>query len=212
MSETNSRNSQWDDLVLGALAGKVSETIEIARSKKALVEVTAGTLYFPVLFEEIEVGGIFIGSGRFVVDAIVETRQGAIGKSHDYSWDGSLLILSSGGEWTPPSVKLVQDKDLKSYHLKTTDEAKERATQILDRFTESKFGWFSESYIRRGKGWRVTILDKERGVTHLIAKQTRLIMKHSDTKIVLDGNRLLQKQGERKIVVASRWGPIVRVS
>jgi hypothetical protein len=200
-----------NDLILGALAGKVSETSEIAKSTKSLIRVEPGTLYFPVISDAKEIGGVFLGKGQFIVDAIVETRKGAFGSSIEHPWDGSLLILGKAGEWTPPSVIPAKDKDFKTYDFKSEEEARNRAKQILDGYINRDFCWKDRILPWPPRGWMVSILDTTRGPTHIIAKDSHLIFKDSEAKIVLSGNHLVEKRGRKKTVVTGRWGPIIRI-
>ncbi len=211
MTENKRRTRNTNDLILGALAGMVSETSEIAKSTKSLIRVDSGTLYFPVISDEVEIGGVFLGKGQFIVDAIVETRQGAFGNSIEHSWDGSLLLLGKAGEWTPPSVSPVKEKDLKSYDFNSEEEARTRAKQILDGYSNREFCWEDRILPWPPRGWMVTILDTTRGPTHIIAKGSHLLFKDSEVKLVLSGNHLVEKRGRKKTVVAGRWGPIVRM-
>jgi len=75
MGEDKSHIRMKNELALGDLTGKVSKDSNIAQSEKALVNVDSGTLYFPVLLDETAVGGIFLGSGQFIVEAVYTFEQ-----------------------------------------------------------------------------------------------------------------------------------------
>ena len=132
MNSTFKSYPNKNDLVLGALAGKVVDPTDIARTEKALINVNNGTLYFPVLYKGVEIVGIFLGTGQVLVDAIVNTKRGALGKSHEFLWNGSLLLFTEDGKWSPPSVATVKDKELKAFHLESPENALKRAQQIFE--------------------------------------------------------------------------------
>jgi hypothetical protein len=162
------RTSHEGRLVLGTLAGQVTEIWEVARSEKALIQIDPGTLYFPIFSQGKEVGGVFIGSGYYLVDAIAETRRGAVGKSIEYSWNGSLLVLTLDGDWSPPQVSEIRKGDLKRLYIESEGEANWRAQQILERFgNPSDESW----HFRPGRrqGWIATILDIHQGKTQLVS-------------------------------------------
>lgn len=232
-STSSNGDSEDNKVVLGALAGRVARPWEVARSEKALVEVDAGSLYFPVLRGGVEVGGVFLGSGRFVVDAIVETKRGAYGESKEFSWKGSLLLMASeSGEWSPPPVEPASEKDLWGNYLNSVEEAQERAQQVLKRFggdfaprigglwcwcgwgagvsagLEWVPGWGST---RRRRGWRATILDLYHGKTHLLASGKRLAMDWAGTKLVIHGNRMVKVSRRRKVLIVGRRGFALRL-
>lgn len=211
MSPNFSLNYRNKDLVLGALAGRVKQPTDLAQSEKALLSVNEGSLYFPIFHRNIEVGGIFIGLGQVIVDAIVETKRGAIGQSREFLWNGSLFILSEDGYWSPPETTPVKDKHLKEYLLESVDEAQERAQGIYDRFFEQNRNWLYETFIQRHRGWIAQIFDRQHGKCSFIASDDRLVVTIADWKVVLSGNKLVEKHGRKKVVVAGRGGTIIRL-
>jgi hypothetical protein len=196
--------------VLGALAGRVTNPTDIARSEKALLGVNEGTLYFPIFYQNHEVGGIFIGYGQMIADAIVETTRGALGKSYEFFWNGSLLLISEDGEWSPPSTGPVRKGDLNEFLLSSEEEAQERAQSIFERFVHHNRSWITGTFIRRNRGWIATILDTQRGKCHIIASDDRFVLKIGQLRVVLTGNKLVHKEGRKKVLVAGRGGPIIR--
>lgn len=210
MSSSFSHSYRNKSLVLGALAGRVTEPTDIARTEKALINVNAGSLYFPILYEGVEIGSICIGTGQVIVDAIVETKRGAIGQSHEFLWNGSLIILTEDGKWSPPSVASIKEKELKTFHLESTEEAHQQAQQILDQFMNRNTCWFTDTFIQKHKGWIVTIYDEEHGKCGIIASEDRLVFKMGETKIIIHGNKLVESIGRRKVLVAGPHGRIVR--
>jgi hypothetical protein len=207
--------SDWyrrdDDLVLGALAGKVAESSEIARSEKALVQVDAETLYFPVLRVGVEVGGVFFGTGRYIVDAIVETREGAVGQSQDASWNGSLLLLSAAGEWSPPTVDAASEKDVRRQYLESPEDAFDRAREILRRFANQQFPRFACVSTHQSSGWKATILDKRVGKASIVANGDRVVVANAKVSLVIKGNHLVKTQGRHKVLVVGHRGTAIRI-
>jgi hypothetical protein len=210
MSSSSTWGYHTRGLVLGAFAGKVTQPSDIASTEKALISVNEGSLYFPIFFKNTEVGGVFIGLGQAIVDAIVDTRRGALGQSHEFLWNGSLLLLSENGDWRPPSTSPVKEKELKAFLLDSFDEAQERAQMIFDRFINQNRNWFSDIFIQRHRGWLATILDKQRGKCSIIASDDRLVVKMGELKIIIHGNNFVKKEGHKKVVVAGRGGPLIR--
>ncbi|MFX1362546.1 MAG: hypothetical protein ACFE7A_03750 [Promethearchaeota archaeon] len=197
-------------LVLGDLTGKVSNDSKIAQSEKALVNVESGALYFPVLLDETIAGGIFLGSGHFIVDAIIETGAGAVGKSEEHKWDGNLLLLDQGGMWSAPNTEPFKHTDLKIHNLESAEKARERAQKVLNRFSFEGRSWASDFFESKKEGWIVNIIDKENKESRLVAKRDRLVMTHEGIKLVIKGNKLVRK-GNKKILVVGEEGNIVRV-
>jgi hypothetical protein len=211
LSTSSSRRNRDTDLVLGALAGKVDATTEIARTEKALVQVDSGALYFPIIRNNVELGGIFFGSGQLIVDAIVETNRGAVGQSQELEWNGSLLLLSLSAEWVPPSVLPASDKDLGDHNLDSREAAEEKARQLFDQYLDERSSWSGEIFTSRGKGWCVIILDKKQGKISIVASRDRLAMKQSDSCLVIKGNCMVKKDGHSKLIITGKRGHILRL-
>jgi len=100
---------------------------------------------------------------------------------------------------------------LKEYLLESVDEAQERAQGIFDRFFEHNRDWFDETFIQRRRGWVAQIFDRQRGKCALIASGDRIVLKIADWKVVLSGNKLIEKDGRKKVVVAGRGGTVIRL-
>ncbi|MFX1562591.1 MAG: hypothetical protein ACFFDP_04715 [Promethearchaeota archaeon] len=211
MSSSSSKRKHEGDLVLGALAGKVDATAEIARTEKALVQVDSGTLYFPVIRAGVEVGGVFFGSGQVIIDAIVETRRGAIGQSKELVWDGSLFLLSTSAEWVPPSILPVGDKELRSHNLDSKEAAEERAQQLFARYLDEGNSWVDDVFVLRRKGWCIIILDKNEGKTRILASRDRIVLNRSDASLIIKGNHMVETEGKSKVIVSGRRGYVFRI-
>ncbi|MFX1539971.1 MAG: hypothetical protein ACFFBX_04255 [Promethearchaeota archaeon] len=210
MSSSSTWGYRTKDLVLGALAGKVTQPSDIAQSEKALLSVNEGSLYFPIFFQNTEVGGVFIGFGQAIIDAIVDTKRGALGQSHEFLWNGSLLLLSEDGDWKPPITSPVKEKDVKVFLLSSLEEAQERAQMIFDRFLNYNRNWCSDTFIQRHRGWLATILDRQRGKCSIITSDNRLVVKMGELKVIIHGNNFVKTEGRKKVVVAGRGGPLIR--
>jgi hypothetical protein len=210
MSSSSPWSHQKQELVLGALAGKVTHPADVAHSDKALLSVNEASLYFPLFYQTREVGGVFIGSGQAIIDAIAETLRGAVGQSYEFHWNGSLLLFSEDGDWTPPTTSPANERDIKVFLLESAEEAYHRAQEIFNRFFTQHRNWFTDTFIQRNHGWIATILDTQYGKCGIIASEDRLIFKKGDLKVVLSGSKLVQTEGHKKVFVAGRAGKIVR--
>ncbi len=211
MSTSPNEKENKSELVLGALAGKVDAMAEIARTEKALIQVDSGSLYFPIIRASVEVGGVFIGSGKVIVDAIVETKRGAIGKSQELIWSGSLILFSMSVEWVPPSILPVSNKDLELHQLKSKDEATEQAQQIFERNLTEASSRFDDFFVLKRHGWCVIILDREMGKIHILASKDRIVMKHPNSSLIIKGNRMVRKDGHKKLIITGQRGHILRI-
>jgi len=59
---------------------KSDDAFTLYRADKASVEIGKNTFAVPVKVEDKRAGYVFLGQGKLLVDAIVETEEGAFGK------------------------------------------------------------------------------------------------------------------------------------
>ena len=71
------------DYRLGATISKISEDTSLWKSEKGVVKIQKNTLAIPITLEDEEKGYIFHGHGKLLLDTIVETEKGAIGRYLD---------------------------------------------------------------------------------------------------------------------------------
>lgn len=59
---------------------KIVEDATLLKNERCIVDALEGTLALPILIDEKVRGYVFHGTGKLVVDSIIETRKGAVGK------------------------------------------------------------------------------------------------------------------------------------
>ena len=82
---------------------------------------------------------------------------------------------------------------------------------IFDRFFEHNRNWLDETFIQRRRGFVAQIFDRQHGKCGIIASDDRLVLRIADWKVVLSGNKLIEKYGRKKVVVAGRGGTVIRL-
>lgn len=86
---------RWRGYELDGEILKSNGDLTLCRSDKVLVEANKGSLVLIVKDEERKVGYVFIGRGRLLADAIVETERGAFGKTIDQELTEPFLMLGN---------------------------------------------------------------------------------------------------------------------
>lgn len=72
---------------------KVSKEVQLLQTERGIVELGENALAVLIMLDEIPMGYVFHGQGRLLIDAIVETREGAVGKSVDRELNEPFLML-----------------------------------------------------------------------------------------------------------------------
>jgi len=84
------------DVDLGNNIYKVYQETTLIRNSKCLITIQEGTLAAPLYVRDKPAGYVFHGMGRFGLDAIVETRQGALGKPIAKELGDPFLMFARG--------------------------------------------------------------------------------------------------------------------
>ena len=70
-----------------------TEDLDLISHEKALVKMDAGCVWVYLLEEGVRVGAAFVGPSRYAVDAIAETKLGAMGESVSGALEGIQLYI-----------------------------------------------------------------------------------------------------------------------
>jgi len=84
------------DVGLGNDVYKVTQETTLIRNSKCLVTVQEGTLAAPLYVRDKPAGYVFHGAGQFSLDAIIETRRGALGKPIAKELGDPFIMLARG--------------------------------------------------------------------------------------------------------------------
>jgi hypothetical protein len=89
---------RWRDYELGGEVLRSNGDLTLCRSDKVLVEASKAALVMAVKDKGRTVGYVFIGQGKLLVDAIVETERGAFGKTIDRELTEPFLMFGNAEE------------------------------------------------------------------------------------------------------------------
>lgn len=181
------------------------EAFTLYRVEKASVEIEKNTLAVPIKVEGEKVGYVFVGQGKLVVDAIVETEEGAFGKPIERALSEPFLMLGNT-EQTSQHFSSANHDDLKKAAV---DERTllDGAQRLLDRFS-FKSTAHGHADLCNHSGWIFAFSNGENALDHLVSKGSELVYNAKDMSFVSKGNKSILRSSGR--VVLSRHGkPIV---
>lgn len=177
------------------------EAFTLYRVEKASVEIEKHTFAVPIKVEEEKVGYVFVGQGKLVVDAIVETEEGAFGKPIKRALSEPFLMLGNT-EQTSQHFSPASYDDLKRGAV---DERTvlDGAQELLDRFS-SKSAVHGRADLCNHSGWIFAFSNGENALDHLVSKGSELVYNDKDLSFVSKGNKSILRSSGR--VVLSRHG------
>jgi len=88
----------WEDYELGSTISRTNEDITLWQTEKGIIEISKSTLAVPIKLDDQRKGYVFHGQGKLLLDAIVETEEGAVGKSVEKELNEPFLMLGDTEE------------------------------------------------------------------------------------------------------------------
>jgi hypothetical protein len=101
----------WQDYQLGDTILKTSEDKTLWQTEKGVVRIRKNTLVLPIRLDDQRKGYVFHGNGELLLDAIVETEEGALGKPVEKDVNRPFLLLGAK-EDSLQSLDRAQREDL----------------------------------------------------------------------------------------------------
>lgn len=117
---------------LGEVPLKTVEDITLLQNERCLTKVFKDTLCLPILVEEETTGYIFHGTGQLMIDSIVETKRGAVGKPTIKDLKQPFIILGNT-EKIENNLVSADSTDLNKLGYKGIEGYVEMADRLCER-------------------------------------------------------------------------------
>ncbi len=168
--------------------------LKLWETEKGLVEVAEGTLALEILVGEQRRGYVFHGAGKLILDAIVETDAGAIGKPVEKELNQPFLMLGNGEEMRD-SLDSAGEEDLKNKGYLSLEEFAQRAEGLLDRFPRKRL--IGCGCLGSQSGSIFLFQSESDKPDLLLLRGSRLVYKSSGTMFALSGRHVVLKGHDR---------------
>jgi hypothetical protein len=191
---------ELDDTIL-----KSNESLFLFRSDTASVEISKETFALPVKVKSEIVGYVFSGQGKLLVDAIVETEEGALGKPIQRALNEPFLMLGDTREISQ-HFSPAKDDDLSrvSGDEKTLSE---KAQELLGRFSRGRTVHQHE-HMFGGRGLIFAFCDDRDELDILLSKDSKLVYTTNEMSFVKDGDNSILT-GSRQVILSHHGRPFV---
>ncbi|UCD45823.1 MAG: hypothetical protein JSV27_04880 [Candidatus Bathyarchaeota archaeon] len=182
------------------------EALKLISNEKAFARIDAGSFWAPVEDDAEKVGAIIFGEGNYAVDAIVETEEGAVGRSHTGFIDGFKLFL--GASRLEEMSRAASDGELQSMGFESSGSFIDAADEAIEEFLGTD-AHTDRTHRRREEGvlfWS----DRENKRNIIVAgfdslvfiKGGKVFVLNDDNAVsVQDGNVFLQNSGGGRLVI-----------
>lgn len=124
---------------------KTTEALKLLQSERAIIETDGNTIAVPIKLGEETKGYIFHGHSKLVLDTIIETKQGAMGKSVEKEIKEPFLMLGKTKD-IQQHLSTANIENLTAMGYKDGKDFIAKAEELLRRFSGSRKVWIHDCY------------------------------------------------------------------
>jgi hypothetical protein len=191
---------KWEDYHLDAEISKTTVKITLWKNEKGIVDIANGTLAIKVLLDNKPCGYIFHGKGTLLLDTIIETEKGAIGRSIEKPLDKAFLMFGSLEE-TQHQFTNAGNEDLSIGDYEDQQQFMQAAQSLLDEFFDRSTNRLEHSKTLNNNGVLVFAFPNEVDkMDILVVKDSKLVYTSNDKVYVLKGERAVLTSDEGVVV------------
>ncbi|MEM2102997.1 MAG: hypothetical protein QXM22_05745 [Candidatus Bathyarchaeia archaeon] len=179
----------WKECELSDTVLKANEDMTLWETENGIVKIDKNTLAIPIKRGDKLEGYVFHGNGKLLLDTIVETERGAVGKPVEKEINTPFLMLGDT-EKIQPQLKPATKEDLSEIGYTHEEEFKAQAQELCKKFLR-KAHWCPYNGKRNGY---VFIFPNETGNEDiLLAKDSNIVYKSTNTVFLSSKNRVILK-------------------
>jgi len=187
----------WPKYQIDKHVQKVSQDLTLWETEKVLVKLNQNSLAVLIKMNDINEGYTFHGEGRLVLDAIIEAKEGAIGKAIERELKDPFLMLGNT-ERINSFLETASDEDLVKAGYENCSEIAVRAQELLEEFFGKsmmhKFGTC------RNNGVVFAFQNEVGKFDLLIAKDSKIVFKTTTLVFIANGDQVVLKTPQKVIL------------
>lgn len=196
---------KWEDYQLDSKVSKVTEDITLWKNEKGIIEITKATIATKIIIDNHPSGYVFHGKGKLLLDTIVETGKGAIGKSVERALDEPFLML---GDLDDQHLEYAEQEDFAAWDYENQQQFTSKVEELLTQFFEkSTYKRKHSKIFNEDEAFTFAFPNKKGELDILVAKGNKLVYTSTEKVFVSKGEKtVLTSHGK---VVASKSGKSV---
>jgi hypothetical protein len=184
----------WQNYHLDNAISKAAEDTKLWQTEKGIVEIGKNTLAIPVIMHDQVKGYVFDGHGKLLLDTIVETKEGAVGKPVEKEIHEPFVMLGKA-EMTGRNLKPASSEDLAEAGYADRLGLMTKAEELLDRlFKNGRTHSCRCSY--DDEGLLFAFQNQADDLDILLAKDAKIVYKAKDSVFISDKNRAVLRSCE----------------
>jgi hypothetical protein len=199
----------WHEYRLGDTISKATEPLTLWETAKGLVQIDKNTLTIPVMLGDRLEGYVFHGHGRLILDMIIETERGAIGRPIEERIDQPFIMLGET-ETVQSNLAPASPEDFSVLGYMKQQEFIDKVEDLLDNFhgRSLRIGDCGFSDVEEG-----VVFAFQKGAFNLdilLAKRDKIVYKTRGTVFVSNGEKAVLKSSDGLVCVSNGRSVIVR--
>jgi len=198
----------WQNYQLGSTVSKASEAVTLWQMERGIVEISKNTLAVPIELGDQERGYVFHGNDKLLLDTIVETEEGAIGKPVEKELNEPFLMLGNVEEIQKHFTK-AGEEDSAKLGYENQQGFVDRAEELFNQFFK-KEGMHEHQTLSRDQGFIFAFQNQTSKLDILVAKCSKLVYKAMDMVFVSDKNKVVLKSPSEVVCLSNGKSVIVK--
>jgi hypothetical protein len=199
----------WHEYRLGNVASKTTEPLTPWETEKGLVQIDGNTLTLPVMLGDRLMGYVFHGHGRMVLDTIIETQEGAVGRRVEERTDHSFIMLG-GTEAVQSNLSPAIQEDFSALGYVKQQEFAAKAEDLLSRLHGGRLGLRGCGFSNVGDGLVFAFQKETNRLDILLAQGEKIVYKTRGTIFISNGNKTVLKGSDGLVCISNGRSVIVR--
>jgi hypothetical protein len=180
------------------------EDTNLLKNDRCIIGVLKGTLALPIILDEETEGYVFHGVGKLLLDAVIETSRGAIGKPIDRDLKDPFLMVGGASE-IKASLEYADNSDLSMLGYKSPEDFSKRAEELCKSLFKRKSRRINLDE-KEGRIFAFQNVDAKSDI--LVSKRDKLVYNSRRNVYVFKGDKgILKHPGE--VVVSKKGRTIV---
>lgn len=197
----------WHEYQLGDTVSKTTEDTRLWESEKGIVEINKEALAVPIELDDEEKGYIFHGQGKLLLDTIVETEEGAIGKPVERELNKPFLMLADT-EKTQQFLTKASEGDLTKMGYENKQEFMEEAKDLFNRFFKNGSA-HSHHRFSKHRGFIFAFQNQTNKLDIIVANGSRIVYTAKDLVFVSNKNKVVLKSPDEVVCSGNRRSVII---
>jgi hypothetical protein len=176
---------------------------------KGFVEIDKNALTLPVMLGDSLRGYIFHGNGKLVLDMIIETGEGAIGRPVENRTDHPFMMLGRT-EAVRSSLSPASQEDFSGFGYAKQQDFVAKAEDLLNRFHGRTLGIRGCRFSSARDGVAFAFQKETNEADILFAEGEKIVYKTRGTVFVSDGNKAVLKGSHAFVCISNGKSLFVR--